>query len=41
MQCATGGKFIEFNTIDELIQKLKTAAYDGLSIRIVDQDIGG
>ena len=41
MQCAVDGKFINFNTVDELQNKLSEAAGTGFSIRIYDESIGG
>ena len=41
MQCAVKGEFIEFNTIEELQNKLENAAQNGFSIRVYDEVIGG
>jgi len=41
MQCAVKGEFIEFETIDELQEKLAYAADKGFSIRVYDEVIGG
>jgi hypothetical protein len=41
MQCAVKGDFIEFDTVDELMNKLTSAVKSGFSIRIYDEDIGG
>ncbi len=41
MQCAVKGEFIQFDTIDELQQKLSGATDKGFSIRIYDENIGG
>jgi hypothetical protein len=41
MQCAVKGEFIEFNTVDELEEKLKVACVNGYSIRCFDEVIGG
>lgn len=41
MQCAVKGEFIQFETIDELQEKLSNAADKGFSIRCYDENIGG
>ena len=41
MQCAIKGDFIQFDTIDELQQKLLLAAKNGFSIRVYDENRGG
>jgi len=41
MQVAVKGEFITFNTIEELQSRLTTAAKDGFSIRVYDENIGG
>jgi len=41
MECAFDGKFISFETERELCDKLVQARYDGVNIKIYDQDIGG
>lgn len=41
MQCAVKGEFIEFDTINELEEKLKYAVMEGYSIRIFDENISG
>lgn len=41
MQLAVKGEFIEFQTIDELKNKLENASMAGVSIRVYDQLIGG
>jgi hypothetical protein len=41
MQVAVKGEFIEFETIEELQEKLSDAAGEGFSIRVFDEVIGG
>lgn len=41
MQVAIKGEFIEFDTIDELQEKLTNASINGFSIRCFDEVIGG
>ena len=41
MQCAVKGDFIQFDTVQELEDKLKVAVTKGYSIRIYDENIGG
>jgi hypothetical protein len=41
MQMAVKGEFIEFETIEELQEKLYEAAHDGFSICLFDEIIGG
>ena len=41
MQCAVKGEFIEFDTIEELQEKLFNATEEGFSIRVYDENIGG
>lgn len=41
MQLAVKGEFIEFNTIQELQNKLEDASMTGVSIRVYDQLVGG
>jgi len=41
MQCAVKGEFIEFDTVEELSDKLEDAVGSGYSIRVFDTVIGG
>ncbi len=41
MQCAVKGEFIQFETINELQEKLLNAAKNGFSIRCYDENVGG
>ena len=41
MQCAVSGKFITFNTVDELIKKLEEAVIGGMRIKVFDELFGG
>lgn len=41
MQCAIKGDFIQFDTVDELMDKLAKAAKGGYSIKVYDEVIGG
>ena len=41
MQLAVKGEFIQFNTLEELEQKLSLVAPTGVSIRVFDEVIGG
>ena len=41
MQVAVKGEFIEFETVEELQDKLADAAGEGFSIRVFDEVIGG
>ena len=41
MQCAIGGSFINFNTMNELENKLWDAQVNNVSIRVYDEIIGG
>jgi hypothetical protein len=41
MECAVDGKFIEFDTVEELNGKLTQAAESALSVRLFDVNIGG
>lgn len=41
MQVAIKGQFIQFDTVDELQNKLEIASHDGFSIKVFDEDIGG
>ena len=41
MQCAVKGEFIEFDTVEELQDKLTDAAEHGFSIRVFDVNVGG
>jgi len=41
MQCAVKGEFIEFETVDELQERLALAAERGFSVRVYDEVIGG
>ncbi len=41
MQCAVKGEFIEFDTVEELQDRLLEAAEKGFSIRVYDEVIGG
>lgn len=39
MECAVDGKFVEFDTVSELKDKLEQA--EGMSVRVFDVNIGG
>ena len=41
MEVAVKGQFIEFDTIDELKNKLASAAVEGITIKVFDQVLGG
>jgi len=41
MQCAVKGEFIQFDTVQELEDKLQVAVVKGYSIRCYDENIGG
>ena len=41
MQVAVKGEFLQFETIDELSEKLEKAVKDGFSIRVFDELVGG
>lgn len=41
MQVAVKGEFISFATVDELEEKLSKASFEGLSICVFDEVIGG
>jgi len=40
-ELAFNSKFVEFSSIDELIEKLKSAVKSGFSIRVLDANVGG
>lgn len=41
MECAVKGEFIQFKSVEELQNKLATAAQNGFAIRVYDAVIGG
>ena len=41
MQVAVKGEFITFETVEELQARLSSAAKDGFSIRVYDENVGG
>jgi len=41
MQCAVQGKYITFETVEQLQTQLATAVKSGYTIRIFDEDVGG
>jgi hypothetical protein len=41
MQVAVKGVFIQFDTIGQLKERLKTAAIEGVTVRVHDENIGG
>lgn len=41
MQVAVKGVFIQFDTIDQLRDRIASASLQGLSIRVHDENIGG
>ena len=41
MQVAVKGEFIQFETVEELAEKLEVAANEKYSIRVFDEIIGG
>lgn len=41
MQVAIKGVFVQFETIKELTDRIRSAAIEGVSIRVHDENVGG